>query len=365
MLIAALQRMDPDELRRLAALGGARSTPAWSRDVRSAAPTTCTGRCVRSTWTISRRASWVAPRSAARSTKASSPTGSPAKSSKPGSRELRDLIEEEIRRLLVADRGVEAMARTLRKPLARGHRVHARIARGDDDAAARGVPADARARGSARAAAQAQEPRHARLPQDRARVAVVRRRAGRAEVPQPASVEARGDGRRRHLRFRRQLRPLHAHVRVRDGEPVLEGAVMGVHRRHRRGHPLLPGVRRRLGGRAPRQHRSRRGVGRRPLRLRPRVRGVPSAPLPRDHAQDVDHPARRRARNNYHASQAWVVEDLADAGPPRVLAGSRAAGYWDTGDSIVSEYAKFCAGIFECRNLRQLQQFVAQVAEAG
>src|SRR4029079_7344968 len=32
-------------------------------------------------------------------------------------KELRELVEEEIRRRLVADRGVEAMARTLRKPL--------------------------------------------------------------------------------------------------------------------------------------------------------------------------------------------------------------------------------------------------------
>src|SRR6202022_4878875 len=32
-------------------------------------------------------------------------------------RELRDLVEAEVRRRLVGDRGVEAMARTLRKPL--------------------------------------------------------------------------------------------------------------------------------------------------------------------------------------------------------------------------------------------------------
>ena len=29
--------------------------------------------------------------------------------------------------------------------------------------------------------------------------------------------------------------------------------------------------------------------------------------------------------------------------------------YWDTGDSIVSEYATHCDGVFECRNLRQLE----------
>ena len=36
-------------------------------------------------------------------------------------------------------------------------------------------------------------------------------------------------------------------------------------------------------------------------------------------------------------------------------------GYWDTGDSIVSEYAPFCDGVYEVRNLRQLQKFVEDV----
>jgi len=38
-------------------------------------------------------------------------------------------------------------------------------------------------------------------------------------------------------------------------------------------------------------------------------------------------------------------------------------GYWDTGDSIVSEYARFTDGVFECRNLRQLQRFVVSVVD--
>jgi uncharacterized protein with von Willebrand factor type A (vWA) domain len=71
------------------------------------------------------------------------------------------------------------------------------------------------------------------------------------------------------------------------------------------------------------------------------------------------------ARNNYHASQAWVVDELAKRGRHVYWLDPEPRGYWDTGDSIVSEYAKFCDGTFECRNLRQLQQFVAQVAEDG
>jgi uncharacterized protein with von Willebrand factor type A (vWA) domain len=69
------------------------------------------------------------------------------------------------------------------------------------------------------------------------------------------------------------------------------------------------------------------------------------------------------ARNNYHASQAWVVEELAKRARHVYWLDPEPRGYWDTGDSIVSEYAKFCDGTFECRNLRQLQQFVEQVAE--
>ncbi|MET0896109.1 MAG: VWA domain-containing protein [Acidimicrobiia bacterium] len=71
------------------------------------------------------------------------------------------------------------------------------------------------------------------------------------------------------------------------------------------------------------------------------------------------------ARNNYHASQSWVVADLAKRARHVYWLDPEPRGYWDTGDSIVSEYAKYCAGTFECRNLRQLQQFVTQVAEEG
>ncbi|MET0627923.1 MAG: VWA domain-containing protein [Acidimicrobiia bacterium] len=71
------------------------------------------------------------------------------------------------------------------------------------------------------------------------------------------------------------------------------------------------------------------------------------------------------ARNNYHASQAWVVEAMAKRARHVYWLDPEPNGYWDTGDSIVSEYAKFCDGTFECRNLRQLNQFVTTVAENG
>ena len=176
------------------------------------------------------------------------------------------------------------MARTLRKPLPEDIDFMHAVARGDARAAARDLPAHPRARGPARPAPQASAPRQPRLPHDGPRVALVRRCAGRAEVPPSPPVEARDHGRRRHLRLGGELRPLHAAVRLRDGEPVLEGALLGVHRRDRRGHPVLPGVRRHRRGRPPGQHRGRRRLGRRALRLRPRVPGVPRPAPARDHA---------------------------------------------------------------------------------
>ena len=89
-------------------------TPGWSRAARSAAPTTCTARCGSSTSTASStRLMERWPRSGAGSP-TSSTSAWPGRSWPPGSQRLREVVEAEIRRRLVADRGVEAMARTLR-----------------------------------------------------------------------------------------------------------------------------------------------------------------------------------------------------------------------------------------------------------
>jgi uncharacterized protein with von Willebrand factor type A (vWA) domain len=69
------------------------------------------------------------------------------------------------------------------------------------------------------------------------------------------------------------------------------------------------------------------------------------------------------ARNNYHASEAWVVDEMRKRGRHVYWLDPEPRGYWDTGDSIVSEYGKYCDGVFECRNLRQLTQFVSTIAE--
>src|ERR1700686_1429884 len=70
------------------------------------------------------------------------------------------------------------------------------------------------------------------------------------------------------------------------------------------------------------------------------------------------------ARNNYHASQAWTVAEMQKRARKVFWLDPEPRGYWDTGDSIVSEYAPYCDGVYEVRNLRQLQRFVADVVEA-
>jgi uncharacterized protein with von Willebrand factor type A (vWA) domain len=69
------------------------------------------------------------------------------------------------------------------------------------------------------------------------------------------------------------------------------------------------------------------------------------------------------ARNNYHASQNWVVKDIQKRARHVYWLNPEPRGYWDTGDSIIADYATYCDGVYECRNLRQLERFVTTVAE--
>ncbi len=64
------------------------------------------------------------------------------------------------------------------------------------------------------------------------------------------------------------------------------------------------------------------------------------------------------ARNNYHASESWVVKEMRHRARHVYWLNPEPRNYWDTGDSIVSQYGVYCDGVFECRNLRQLERFV-------
>jgi uncharacterized protein with von Willebrand factor type A (vWA) domain len=67
------------------------------------------------------------------------------------------------------------------------------------------------------------------------------------------------------------------------------------------------------------------------------------------------------ARNNYHASQAWVLGEMRKKARHVYWLNPEPRSYWDTGDSIVSQYAIHCEGAYECRNLKQLEKFVEQL----
>ncbi len=68
------------------------------------------------------------------------------------------------------------------------------------------------------------------------------------------------------------------------------------------------------------------------------------------------------ARNNYHAANPWVLQEIGRRSRHLYWLNPEPRPYWDTGDSIASQYALHCEGTFECRNLRQLEAFVGQLA---
>ncbi|HEX3334485.1 MAG TPA: VWA domain-containing protein [Acidimicrobiales bacterium] len=68
------------------------------------------------------------------------------------------------------------------------------------------------------------------------------------------------------------------------------------------------------------------------------------------------------ARNNYHASQSWVLEDLQARARHVFWLNPEPRDYWGSGDSIVGEYAAHCDDVVECRTLRQLERFVGNLA---
>ncbi|MCU1368412.1 MAG: hypothetical protein JWL72_3985 [Ilumatobacteraceae bacterium] len=68
------------------------------------------------------------------------------------------------------------------------------------------------------------------------------------------------------------------------------------------------------------------------------------------------------ARNNYHASQSWVIKSIRQKARHVYWLNPEPKSYWNTGDSIVGDYGSHTDGVFECRNLRQLESFVEKLA---
>ena len=276
---------------------------------------------------------------------------------------LKEMIEAEIRRRLVADRGVEAMARTLRKPLPEDvDFMHA--SREEMQQLQKAIYPLTRAL----AARLAQRRRHRRqgsprLPPDGAALDVVRRRAGRAQVQAAPAVEARDHGGRRHLRFGRV-----ASLASRCSSSTRCRASS---RRCARGCSSTASTRSRASS------TRRKSSARRSTRVNTEADVVwVDGHSDYGHAFEVWHERHIRevtkkssiillgdARNNYHASQAWTLGEMRKKCRKLYWLDPEPRGYWDTGDSIVSEYAPYCDGVYEVRNLRQLQKFVADVID--
>jgi uncharacterized protein with von Willebrand factor type A (vWA) domain len=68
------------------------------------------------------------------------------------------------------------------------------------------------------------------------------------------------------------------------------------------------------------------------------------------------------ARNNYHSTNAWMLKEANKKARHVYWLNPEPRSYWDTGDSVISEYGTHCDGVYECRNLRQLEGFVDKLA---
>lgn len=64
------------------------------------------------------------------------------------------------------------------------------------------------------------------------------------------------------------------------------------------------------------------------------------------------------ARNNYRPPRDAVLADIARACRALVWLNPEPHAYWDTGDSAMSHYARHCTSVHEVRTLRQLEDFV-------
>jgi hypothetical protein len=68
------------------------------------------------------------------------------------------------------------------------------------------------------------------------------------------------------------------------------------------------------------------------------------------------------ARNNYHQAHAEVIADLKYRAKAVYWLNPEPTAYWNSGDSIVSQYAPYCERVIECRTLRQLEAFVGELS---
>ena len=197
----------------------------------------------------------------------------------------------------------------------------------------------------------------ARLPLDDAALALLRGRARRAEVPPPNPAKPEifviADISGSVASFARfTLHLVHAIAsqfsKVRSF--VFIDGVDEVTRIFERSETIAEAVRRV-------ERRGRRRLGRRPLRLRPRARPVLRAVRAGDRPED-ERPAARRRPQQLPRLAGLGRAELRHRARQVYWLNPEPRSYWGSGDSIVEQYARYCDGAFECRNLRQLEAFV-------
>lgn len=71
------------------------------------------------------------------------------------------------------------------------------------------------------------------------------------------------------------------------------------------------------------------------------------------------------ARNNYRPPRAEILSELSDRARAVYWLNPEPKSYWDSGDSVMGRYAPHCDGTYEVRTLRQLEGFVEHLAVPG
>jgi uncharacterized protein len=71
------------------------------------------------------------------------------------------------------------------------------------------------------------------------------------------------------------------------------------------------------------------------------------------------------ARNNYRPPRDRVLGEIAEAARAVIWLNPEPEAYWDTGDSAMSHYAAHCTSVHEVRTLRQLEQFIEELTLPG
>ncbi len=64
------------------------------------------------------------------------------------------------------------------------------------------------------------------------------------------------------------------------------------------------------------------------------------------------------ARNNFLAPREESLASVAERSRALYWLNPERMAMWNDGDSVIARYAKHCDGVYECRNVRQLKQFV-------